>query len=261
MKQYAILTLFPDMFPGPLASSITGRALEQKRATIQAINIRDYATDKHRIVDDTPYGGGSGMVMKPEPLTAAITSVRATLPSDSPIVLLTPQGQPLTQALVRQLAQAPGLLLVCGRYEGIDERMLSTFDLEISLGDYVLSGGELGAMVVLDAVLRLLPGVLGNPESLAEESFQQHRLEYPQYTRPPIFAGIPVPDALLSGNHALIRRWRRKESLRRTLQRRPDLLQKYPPDPEEQKLLCEIETENRLTQEHRPSPNTPNRDS
>lgn len=243
MKQYNVLTLFPEMFPGPLASSITGRAIENKIVSIQATNIRDFSTHKHRTVDDTPYGGGSGMVMKPEPLAASIAAAKAQLPANSPTLLLTPQGEPFSQARAHQLAEAPGLLLVCGRYEGIDERVRRTFDLEISVGDYVLSGGELASMIVLDAVIRLLPGALGNPESLHEESFQQNRLEYPQYTKPRTFANEDVPEVLLSGNHANIKRWRRKESLRRTLQRRPDLLQTYPPDPDEQKLLHELKSE------------------
>ncbi|TNE47743.1 MAG: tRNA (guanosine(37)-N1)-methyltransferase TrmD [Deltaproteobacteria bacterium] len=243
LKQYIVLTLFPEMFPGPLASSITGRALDQNHVGIEAINIRDFTTDKHRVVDDTPYGGGSGMVMKPEPLSAALAAARAKLPEGSPSILMTPQGEPFSQARAHELAQAPGLLFVCGRYEGIDERIRQTFDLELSVGDYVLSGGELPAMLMMDAIIRLLPGVLGNPESLSEESFQRHRLEYPQYTRPAQFQEGEVPAVLLSGNHAKIRRWRRKESLRRTLQRRPDLLKQYPPDKEEQELLRELQAE------------------
>ncbi len=243
MKRYTILTLFPEMFPGPLASSITGRAIQNGIVELNATNIRDFATDKHRIVDDSPYGGGSGMVMKPGPLAASIASAQTQLPKHSPTILLTPQGEPFSQARAHQLAKAPGLLLVCGRYEGIDERVRQTFDLELSVGDYVLSGGELASMIILDAVIRLLPGALGNPESLSEESFQQHRLEYPQYTRPADFQNEGVPKILLSGDHAKIHRWRQKESLRRTLQRRPDLLQTHPPDREEQKLLREIENE------------------
>ena len=183
------------------------------------------------------------MVMKPGPLAASIASAKTQLPENSPTILLTPQGEPFSQARAHQLAEAPGLLFVCGRYEGIDERVRRTFDLELSVGDYVLSGGELASMIILDAVIRLLPGALGNPESLAEESFQQNRLEYPQYTRPQSFEGEDVPEVLLSGNHAKIHRWRRKESLRRTLQRRPDLLQTFPPDREEQELLNELKVE------------------
>jgi tRNA (guanine37-N1)-methyltransferase len=243
MKKYTILTLLPELFPGPLAASVIGRGIEKGLLHFEAIGIRDYAQGRHRITDDAPYGGGSGMVMKPEPLVAAIEAVRQAHASASPVILLSPQGKIFSQALAYSLAQEPGLILVCGRYEGIDERVRCYLDLEISVGDYVVSGGEIPAMLLLDAVARLIPGVLGNPESLEEESFQQHRLEYPQYTRPYQFRGQAVPDPLISGNHALIRRWRKKEALRRTLLRRPDLLHEYPPDSEEQALLREIEEE------------------
>jgi tRNA (guanine37-N1)-methyltransferase len=231
-----ILTLFPGMFAGPLEESILGRATAQGQAHIVLHDIRDWATDRHRTVDDYPYGGGAGMVIKPEPLSAAIEAVRA-MDVRAPVILMTPQGRPLTQALAAELAGRPRLILVCAHYEGLDERVrLLHVDEEISIGDYVLTGGELPAMVLVDAVVRLLPGVL-EEASLAEESHQEGLLEHPHYTRPARFQGLDVPPVLLSGHHAEIARWRRQAALRRTLERRPDLLKTAPLTPEDRAFL------------------------
>jgi tRNA (guanine37-N1)-methyltransferase len=220
-----VLTLFPEVFPGVLNASILGRALAAGVAQIHLHNIRDWATDKHSVVDDYAYGGGPGMVMKPEPLAAAIEAVRPMAQPAGRTVLLTPQGRLLRQAVVDELAQEERLLLVCGHYEGVDERIREHFvDDEVSIGDYVLSGGELPALVVIDAVVRRLPGALGSAESLQEESHADGLLEYPQYTRPAVFRGWAVPDILLSGHHGEIARWRRRQRIIRTAQRRPDLL-------------------------------------
>ncbi len=219
-----ILTLFPEYFVGPFDVSILKRARQAGTIAIAVHNIRDWAEGKHSIVDDYAYGGGAGMVMKPEPLTAAIEAVSA-MGEASPRVLLTPQGRPFTQAVAEELARRPRLLLVCGHYEGVDERVREhLIDDEISLGDFVLSGGEAAAVAVVDAVLRLVPGVIGSAESLQEETFAEGLLEYPQYTRPPEFRGWAVPEILLSGDHAKIARWRRQQRILRTAARRPDLL-------------------------------------
>jgi tRNA (guanine37-N1)-methyltransferase len=218
-----ILTLFPGMFAGPLTESIVGRAVEQAQVQIHLHNIRDWARDRHRTVDDTPYGGGAGMVMKADVLGGVIEAVRA-LGERTPVTLLTPQGRVLTQSLAAEMALRPRLLLVCGHYEGLDERVrVLHVDEEISIGDYVLTGGELPAMVLVDAVVRLLPGVL-DEESLRQDSHHQGLLEHPHYTRPVEYGGLGIPPMLLSGHHAAIERFRRKESLRRTFLRRPDLL-------------------------------------
>lgn len=244
MKRFIMLTLFPEIVPGPLGIGVVGRAIERGRLSVEAIDIRDFTTDKHRTVDDTPYGGGGGMVMKPEPLSKAIAAAREAAPPHSPVILMSPQGEPFTQKIAEELSEAPGLIAVCGRYEGFDERIRQHhIDREISLGDYVVSGGELPAMSMFDAVARLIPEVLGNPESIQEESFQQTLLEYPQYTRPAEFEGRSVPSVLMSGNHAKIRQWRLKQSLERTLDRRPELLQQRPLTKEESKLLKEIKRE------------------
>jgi tRNA (guanine37-N1)-methyltransferase len=217
-----VLTIFPGLFPGPLGESITGRALDAGVLALRAVDIRSFATDRHRSVDDYPYGGGPGMVMQPGPLVAAIESVRQAA---SRLILLSPSGRTFTQQLAQELAAERHLVLVCGRYEGMDERVrLETGAEEVSIGDYVLTGGELAAMVVVDAVTRLLPGVLGSTESSADESHVQGLLEYPQYTRPVEFRGHRVPDVLLSGHHAQVAAWRRRQSLERTRDRRPDLL-------------------------------------
>jgi tRNA (guanine37-N1)-methyltransferase len=222
--QIDILTLFPAMFDGPLTESILQRAQDKGLLTVRRHDIRDYATDKHRTADDTPYGGGGGMVMLVEPLVTAIESVRGA-DDQAPVILLTPQGRVLTQKIAQELAQHPRLVLVCGRYEGIDERARqSAITDEISIGDYVLTGGELAAMVIVDAVARLIPGVLGARWAAEEDSHAMGLLEYPHYTRPPVFRDMAVPGALLSGDHGAIAAWRRREAIRRTWQRRPDLL-------------------------------------
>ena len=222
--RFDILTLFPDMFGGPFDESIIRRGQDKGLIQIALHQIRDYTVDRHRTVDDAPYGGGAGMLMKPEPLSAAIESVKK-LNTDATVLLTTPQGRPLTQKLAQELSLKPGLIIICGRYEGVDERIHQHYvDHEISIGDYVLSGGELAAMVVVDCVTRLIPGVLGSDESAQTDSFGDGLLEYPQYTRPPEFNGLPVPAPLLSGNHAEIARWRREQSLKRTAERRADLL-------------------------------------
>lgn len=224
--RFKVLTLFPEMFPGPLGYSLAGRALETGLWELEAVNIRDYASGKHRPVDDTPAGGGAGMVMRADVLAAAIDAVSANAPG-LPRLLMSPRGAPLTQARVKALAQGPGAMLVCGRFEGVDERVIEARQLEeISIGDYVLSGGELAAMVLMDACVRLLPGVMGAAESSAEESFEDGLLEYPQYTRPRIWEGREIPPVLLSGDHGAIQRWRREQAEALTRQRRPDLLRR-----------------------------------
>ena len=216
-----ILTIFPEMFPGPLSAGVTGRGLASGLVKLSVHNLRDYTHDRHRQVDDVPYGGGAGMVLKPEPIFEAVRA-RA---GKGPVILLTPQGELLNQGLVRELARHDDLYLICGRYEGVDERVARHLvDKEISIGDYVLTGGELPAMVVIDAVSRLVAGVLGSEESPKDESFDQHLLEYPHYTRPAEFEGHPVPEVLRSGHHAEIERWRRAQAAERTRRRRPDLL-------------------------------------
>jgi tRNA (guanine37-N1)-methyltransferase len=216
-----VLTLFPDAFPGPLGHSLAGRALERGLWELEARDIRAHATDRHRTVDDTPFGGGAGMVMRPDVLDAALAAVE----DGRPAIYLTPRGVPLGQAMVRELAGGPGVVLLCGRYEGIDQRVIEARGLlEISIGDYVLSGGELPALVLLDACVRLLPGVMGAAESAEEESFSQAGLlEYPHYTRPAEWQGRRVPEVLLSGHHAAIAAWRREQSERITRERRPEL--------------------------------------
>jgi len=217
-----VLTIFPHMFPGPLGDSITGRALAEGLLTMRAVDIRSFATDRHRSVDDYPYGGGPGMVMRPGPLIEAIEFVRRP---ESRVLLLTPTGRTFNQAIAHEMANEQHLVLVCGRYEGIDERVrISTGADELSIGDFVLTGGELPAMVVLDAVMRLLPGVLSTSDAWRDESHADGLLEYPQYTRPPDYRGLKVPDVLLSGHHAQVAAWRRRQALERTRERRPELL-------------------------------------
>jgi tRNA (guanine37-N1)-methyltransferase len=220
-----ILTLFPGMLHGPLDESILRRAREAGLLQIEVHNIRDWAAGRHRVADDYPFGGGPGMVMKPEPLFAAIEAVTAMAETRGPVVLLSPQGEVFTQVLAQKLAQEQRLTLVCGHYEGVDERVVEhAVTHEVSIGDYILSGGEPAAWVVLDAVARLVPGVVGSGESLVEESHSAGLLEYPHYTRPADFRGWRVPDILISGHHAEIARWRRQQRLLRTARRRPDLL-------------------------------------
>jgi len=222
-----IFSLFPEMFTGPFDASIIRRARERDLVQIHIHNIRDWAADKHQMTDDTPYGGGGGMVMKPEPIFAAVEAVRGQAPC--PVILLSPQGRVLTQTVAAALAQQERLLLICGRYEGVDERVREHLVTdELSIGDYVLSGGELAAMVVVDAVVRLLPGALGYAQAATEDSHASGLLEGPHYTRPAAFRGWGVPDILISGHHARVAAWRREQALLRTLARRPDLLAAAP---------------------------------
>lgn len=240
-----IISLFPEMF-SPLFHSILKRAQENGMLDIQVHNLRDFTTDKHKIVDDSPFGGGSGMVMKPEPIHAALQSIGGLAGEQKKprVLLMCPQGQTFTQSHARRLAAEEHLVFLCGHYEGVDDRIRQHLvDEEISIGDYVLTGGELPAMVIIDAVARMLPGVLGAADAASSDSFYAGLLEYPQYTRPREFQGWEVPPILLSGDHGKIARWRRKESLRNTLLRRPDLLENFPFSKEDLKLLAEVKEE------------------
>lgn len=219
-----VVTLFPELFPGPLGASVIGRGAGEGLWSLRLTQLRDFATDRHRSVDDTPAGGGAGMVLRPDVLAAAIDSV-SHQNDPRPRLLMSPRGKPLTQARVRALAAGPGAVIVCGRFEGIDERVIEARNLEeVSIGDYVLAGGEVAAMVLLEAVVRLIPGVLGAEESHADESFENGVLEYPQYTRPALFEGREIPAVLTSGDHGKVARWRREASEKLTRSRRPDLL-------------------------------------
>lgn len=219
--RFEVLTIFPDMFPGALAQGVTGRALAAGRIGLAVHDLRDYTHDRHRQVDDVPYGGGAGMVLKPEPIFEAVRARQGR----GPVILLSPQGEVFTQQVAAELASHDDVYLICGRYEGVDERVAEFLvDRELSLGDFVLTGGEIAAMVVIDAVSRLTPGVLGAEASPLDESFADGMLEYPHYTRPPLFEGHPVPEVLLSGHHAQIDQWRREQARQRTLRRRPDLM-------------------------------------
>ncbi|MGH2512388.1 MAG: tRNA (guanosine(37)-N1)-methyltransferase TrmD [Candidatus Limnocylindrales bacterium] len=234
-----ILTLFPAMLEGPLSDSIPGRIQERGLVTIQSHDLRDWGLGRHRSVDDAPYGGGAGMIFRPEPVAAALASLRRP---DSTVILLDPAGEVFRQARAADLATRSHLVFVCPRYEGFDDRIRALVDLELSIGDYVLTGGELPALVVIDALIRLLPGAI-DPASTEEESFADGILEYPQYTRPAVFAGESVPAILSSGDHGAVRRWRRREALRRTLERRPDLLTGRELGAEDQALLREVEAD------------------
>ena len=239
-----VVTLFPEMLSTIAEHGVVGRACRRELVTLDIANPRDYADDAHRTVDDRPYGGGPGMVMKYEPLAGALQSLRKALPAGSPVVYLTPQGRVFDQPTARRYAKLPGLVLLAGRYEGVDERLLEAHvDEEVSLGDFVLSGGEVAAMAVIDAVIRLLPGVLGDESSAAQDSFMEGLLDFPHYTRPESVDGRHVPEVLLSGDHAAIERWRRKQALGRSYLRRPDLLQEADLDEEQQQLLDEFLTE------------------
>jgi tRNA (guanine37-N1)-methyltransferase len=218
-----VLTLFPEMFPGPLGHSLAGRALERGIWSLAAVDLRDFAIDRHRSVDDLPFGGGAGMIMRPDVIARALDALAINGPAH-PVLYLSPRGAPLTQRRVRQLAEGPGVVVLCGRFEGIDQRVVEARDLEeVSFGDVVLSGGEPAAIALIDACVRLLPGVLGEPASLAEESFAEDLLEYPHYTRPQVWEGRPVPEVLVSGHHERIRTWRRQQAELTTRTRRPDL--------------------------------------
>lgn len=237
--RFDILTLFPEFFTSPLEQSLLGKAVAKGVLTVNTRNLRDFTTDRHRTTDDSPYGGGHGMVMKVEPVVAAIEALRAEGPAGR-VILTTPQGVPLTQSLVRELSREERLIIVCGRYEGVDERVRAFVDTEISLGDFVLTGGEVAALALVDSVGRLVPGVLGEPGSAEHDSFSDGLLEYPQYTRPEDFRGLKVPEVLLSGDHAEIERWRRTESLERTAERRPDLIEKAGLTEAEKRLVKKI---------------------
>lgn len=239
MIRFDILTVFPEMFASPCGCSLLKKALDKGLIAIQLHDIRDYAEDRHRMTDDAPYGGGGGMVMKAEPIDRALRSIPMA-GGETPIVLLTPQGERFCQKMAEELAVYPQIVLVCGHYEGVDERVRTQLvNREISIGDYVLTGGELSAMVVVDAVSRLVPGVLGNSDSARADSFSMGLLEYPHYTRPAEYRGWKVPDVLLSGNHRQIELWRRRESLLRTRKRRPDLLSDMVLTDEEKRWLAE----------------------
>ncbi len=234
---FDILSIFPGMFASPLAESIVGKARERGLIDVRLHNIRDYATDKHQMTDDRPFGGGEGMVMKPEPIVGALRAIGKEGPP-ARVVLLTPQGRLFDQEIARELSVLPRIVLVCGRYEGVDERVAEHYtDDQISIGDYILTGGELAAMIIVDAVTRLLPGALGNEGSASADSFCEPVLEYPQYTRPQEFEGKSVPEILLSGNHESIRRWRRGQALLRTRMRRPDLFDRLDLSREDRALL------------------------
>ncbi|CAA0123366.1 tRNA (guanine-N(1)-)-methyltransferase [Halioglobus japonicus] len=244
----ALVSLFPEMFAAVGEHGVTGRAVRQGQVSLTCCNPRDYTLDKHKTVDDRPYGGGPGMLMKIDPLQQAIAAARAVAGQSARVIYLSPQGRPFHHEKAMELAQLEGLVLVAGRYEGVDERLIEAeVDEELSIGDYVLSGGELAAMVVIDAVTRQLPGVLGHESSAEEDSFVAGLLDCPHYTRPETFAGVSVPEVLLSGNHEAIRRWRLKQALGRTSERRPDLLQNRAMTAEEETLLAEYIRERELS--------------
>lgn len=235
--RFDILTIFPDLLASPLTEGIIRRAIQDGKVDIAIHNIRDFATDKHAMTDDRPFGGGEGMVMKPEPLAAAVQHVRELVPGGK-VVLLSPQGRTYDQALAQELASEPHLILVCGRYEGVDERFRDHYvDLELSIGDYILTGGELAALVVVDSTIRLLPGVLGCADSATNDTFSRGGLKYPQYTRPRVFEGNEVPEVLCSGDHAAVNEWRFVAAIRQTLARRPELLAAMEFSRQEEKLL------------------------
>ena len=238
-----IFSLFPEMFSGPLGSSLLGKARSKDILNIEVINFREYSTNKHHAVDDYPFGGGAGMVLQPEPVVSALRSNLNLHAPDTEIILMSPQGKVFDQQAACVLSQKKQLAFICGHYEGFDERIRSFVTQEYSIGDYVLTGGELPAMVMIDAISRLIPGVIKEQESYEEDSFYHGLLEYPQYTRPQNFEGMEVPAILLSGHHENIRKWRKKESLRRTLLRRPDLLEQYELNKEEEKMLAEVREE------------------
>lgn len=243
-----VLTLFPRMFAGPMTESIIGKAIEKGKLSLTVTDFRDYSDNKHRHVDDYPYGGGAGMLLKAQPIFDAFDDIQEKAPETKKrVILLDPAGEPFNQKKAEELSEAEHLVFVCGHYEGYDERIRTLITDEISLGDYVLTGGELGAMVVIDATVRLLPDVLGNEESAETDSFSTGLLEHPQYTRPASYRGMDVPEVLVSGNHKKIAEWKEKESLRRTLERRPDLLKQLELTDQQQKWLEEIKREHAET--------------
>ena len=237
--RFTIITLFPDFFSSPLKTSILGKAIKNQKIKVNVINVRDFAAGKHKVSDDAPYGGGKGMVMKPEPIIKAIKSIREDN-SAAWVTLLSPQGRLFNQILAGELSQKKHLVLICGHYEGVDQRVRYFIDDEISLGDFVLTGGEPAALCIIDAVARLLPGVIGKPQSLEEESFSEGLLEYPQYTRPAEYAGYKVPEILLSGHHKNIAQWRRQQAILHTLLLRPDLLSSTSLTEEDKEFLKRI---------------------
>ena len=245
MFNVRVITIFPGIFESFMQFGNPGRAVESGLLTFETIDLRDFTEDRHRTTDDYPYGGGTGMIMKPEPIVKAIRFARETLPR-SRVILMTPQGKKLDQEAVQELAATESMVFVCGRYEGIDERVRNFVDDEISIGDFILSGGETAVMVILDAVVRLIPGVLGADSRIDGESFYDGLLEYPQYTRPRVFEGLETPDILLEGHHAKIRAWRKKQAMAKTLVMRPDLLKDRVLDNEELELLEEIKAEQNI---------------
>lgn len=239
-----VLTLFPRMFQGPLSESIIGKAISKNLLQVNVMNFRDYTDNKHQNVDDYPYGGGAGMLLKAQPIFAAIDAINEEAPDTKKrVILLDPAGVPFTQAVAEELAEEEHLVFICGHYEGYDERIRTLVTDEISLGDYVLTGGELGAMVMIDATVRLLPEVLGNDQSAKTDSHSTGLLEHPQYTRPAEYRGMKVPDVIISGNHKKIKEWQDKESIRRTMERRPDMLENVSLSAEQQKYLEELKIE------------------
>ena len=243
-----IVTIFPGMVQGPLREGIVGRAIDRGLLDLRVHDLRDHTIDRHRVVDDVPFGGGPGMVLKPEPLFAAVEAIAADRGTPSAVILTSPDGDRLTHAVARRLSSLEHVVVLCGRYEGVDERVRTSLATEtLSIGDYVLSGGELPALVIVDAVARFVPGVVGDQDSVARDTFARGLLDYPQYTRPAEFRGLRVPQVLLSGHHAEIRRWRLKQALGRTWLRRPELLQARGMSDEERQLLAEFQTEHRST--------------
>ncbi len=240
---FDILTIFPDFFRSPLREGVLHRGIEAGLISVNPVNLRDFTSDRHRTTDDRPFGGGEGMVMKPEPILRALESLQIS-PSDAKVILMSPRGRVFDQSIAQELAEQGRLVIICGRYEGIDQRISDhCVDMELSIGDYILSGGEVAALVVMEAVCRLVPGVLGCGDSARNDSFSNGILEHPHYTRPRSFRGWEVPQVLLSGDHAAIAKWRRREALRVTMCRRPDLLERARLDPEDLKLLDELREE------------------
>ena len=237
---FDIVTIFPAMIEQPLAAGILGRAIERGTLDVRVRDLRDFTTDRHRVVDDVPYGGGPGMVLKPDPIFRALDAISAERGTPLTVIMTSPQGRRFTQAEAERLSGLEHIVLLCGRYEGFDERVRERVTEELSIGDYVLTGGELAALVVLDAVARFVPGVVGDEQSVAQDSFSRGLLDHPHYTRPPEIDALRVPDVLMSGNHAEIRRWRKREALSRTLERRPDLLDDASLDEEEAQMLREL---------------------
>ncbi len=238
---FDIVTIFPKMVEAPLAEGIVGRAIERKLLDVRVRDLRDYTTDRHRVVDDMPFGGGPGMVMKPEPLFRAVAAIRETRGQPGAVILTSPDGERLTHRTAERLRGLGHVVVLCGRYEGVDERVRTHLATEvISIGDYVLSGGELPALVIVDAVARLVPGVVGDEQSVARDTFASGLLDFPQYTRPAEFEGIGIPPVLLSGHHKEIERWRRREALRRTFERRPERLEDAALSPEDRAMLSEL---------------------